>query len=138
VAEAYRDAQKIKGDGDAQATAIYAEAFGQNPEFYAFYRSLDAYREELQEQERSDGHRTGFRILQIHEGCRPRKRQGQMTSTLLLAFALMLVLEGLMPFIAPAAWRETFRRLVQLSDGQIRFIGLTSMIIGLVLLMVFS
>jgi len=61
-----------------------------------------------------------------------------MTSTLLLAFALMLVLEGAMPFIAPAAWRETFSRLVQLSDGQIRFIGLTSMLVGLVLLMVFS
>ena len=44
VANAYRDAQKIKGDGDAQATAIYAKAFNQNPEFYAFYRSLEAYR----------------------------------------------------------------------------------------------
>ena len=44
VAEAYRDAQKVKGEGDAQATAIYAQAFGQNPEFYAFYRSLEAYR----------------------------------------------------------------------------------------------
>lgn len=61
-----------------------------------------------------------------------------MNATLLMAFALMLVLEGLMPFIAPAAWRETFRRLVQFSDGQIRFIGLTSMLIGLVLLMVFA
>ena len=61
-----------------------------------------------------------------------------MTSTLLLAFALMLVLEGLMPFIAPAAWRETFRRLVQMTDGPIRFIGLTSMIVGLVLLMGFA
>jgi membrane protease subunit HflC len=44
VAEAYRDAQKIKGEGDAKATSIYAQAFGQNPEFYAFYRSLEAYR----------------------------------------------------------------------------------------------
>ncbi len=61
-----------------------------------------------------------------------------MTSTLLMAFALMLVLEGLMPFIAPAAWRETFRRLIQLSDGQIRFIGLTSMLVGLILLSLFS
>lgn len=61
-----------------------------------------------------------------------------MLTTLLLAFALMLVLEGAMPFIAPAAWRETFRRLIQMSDGQIRFIGLTSMLIGLVLLMLFS
>ena len=44
IANAYRDAQKIKGDGDAQATAIYARAFNQDPEFYAFYRSLEAYR----------------------------------------------------------------------------------------------
>ncbi|MGA7985649.1 MAG: protease modulator HflC [Burkholderiales bacterium] len=44
LAEAYRDAQKIKGEGDAKATDIYAKAFSQNPEFYAFYRSMDAYR----------------------------------------------------------------------------------------------
>ena len=44
VAEAYRDAQKMKGEGDAKATATYAQAFSQNPEFYAFYRSLEAYR----------------------------------------------------------------------------------------------
>ena len=44
IAEAYRDAQKIKGEGDAKAAATYAQAFNQNPEFYAFYRSLEAYR----------------------------------------------------------------------------------------------
>ncbi len=44
VAEAYREAQKIKGEGDAKAAGIYGQAFGQNPEFYAFYRSLEAYR----------------------------------------------------------------------------------------------
>lgn len=44
IAEAYRDAQRIKGEGDARAAAIYAEAFGRNPEFYAFYRSMEAYR----------------------------------------------------------------------------------------------
>ena len=44
VAEAYRDAQKMKGEGDAKAASIYASAFNQNPEFYAFYRSLEAYR----------------------------------------------------------------------------------------------
>jgi membrane protease subunit HflC len=44
LAEAYRDAQRIKGDGDAKASAIYAQAFGQNPEFFTFYRSLEAYR----------------------------------------------------------------------------------------------
>ncbi|OIR01569.1 modulator of FtsH protease HflC [mine drainage metagenome] len=44
LAQAYRDAQKIKGEGDAKATALYAGAFGRNPEFYAFYRSLDVYK----------------------------------------------------------------------------------------------
>ena len=44
VAEAYRDAQKTKGEGDAKAASTYAAAFNQNPEFYAFYRSLEAYR----------------------------------------------------------------------------------------------
>jgi len=45
VAEAYRDAQRMKGEGDAKASAVYAAAYGQNPEFYAFYRSMQAYRE---------------------------------------------------------------------------------------------
>lgn len=44
LSEAYRDAEKIKGEGDAKASAIYAQAFGQSPEFYSFYRSLEAYR----------------------------------------------------------------------------------------------
>jgi len=57
-----------------------------------------------------------------------------MVTTLLMALALMLVIEGLLPFLAPKTWRETFQRLMQLSDGQIRFFGLTSMIFGLLLL----
>jgi uncharacterized protein YjeT (DUF2065 family) len=61
-----------------------------------------------------------------------------MPSALLLAFALMLVIEGLLPFMAPRIWRDTFRRVTELSDGQIRFIGLTSMLIGLVLMAVVS
>jgi membrane protease subunit HflC len=44
IAEAYREAQKVKGEGDAKASAIYAKAYEQSPEFYTFYRSLDAYK----------------------------------------------------------------------------------------------
>jgi membrane protease subunit HflC len=44
IADAYRDAQRVKGEGDARAAAIYAKAFQANPEFYSFYRSMDAYR----------------------------------------------------------------------------------------------
>jgi membrane protease subunit HflC len=45
IAEAYRDAQRVKGEGDAKASGIYAAAYGRNAEFYAFYRSMQAYRE---------------------------------------------------------------------------------------------
>jgi uncharacterized protein YjeT (DUF2065 family) len=61
-----------------------------------------------------------------------------VASTLLLAFALMLVLEGLLPFVAPRVWRDTFRRVTEMSDGQIRFIGLSSMLIGLVLMVILN
>ena len=56
-----------------------------------------------------------------------------MWPTLLTAFALMLLIEGLLPFIAPKVWRETFRRIIDLGDGQIRFIGLSSIVVGMIL-----
>jgi hypothetical protein len=58
-----------------------------------------------------------------------------MQLNLLAAFALMLILEGILPFMAPAAWRETFRKMTELSDGQLRFIGLGSMLGGLLMLL---
>jgi uncharacterized protein YjeT (DUF2065 family) len=58
-----------------------------------------------------------------------------MATTFLMALALMLVIEGLLPFLAPGLWRETFRRIIKMSDGQIRFFGLTAMLIGLLLLL---
>ena len=54
-----------------------------------------------------------------------------MGELLLAAFALMMICEGVMPFIAPRMWRETMRRLCELSDGQLRFFGLTVMLAGL-------
>jgi hypothetical protein len=50
----------------------------------------------------------------------------------------MLVIEGLLPFLAPTLWRDAFRRITQMSDGQIRFFGLTSMLAGVFLLFMFS
>ena len=78
VAEAYRDAQKVKGEGDAKASALFAEAFGRDPQFAQFYRSLEAYRGELPQQGRRDGGRPGQRLLQGHArrraGRPPRRR----------------------------------------------------------------
>ena len=58
-----------------------------------------------------------------------------MGTVFLMALALMLILEGVLPFIAPNLWRDTFRKITQMSDGQIRFVGLSSMIVGLLILL---
>lgn len=60
-----------------------------------------------------------------------------MSDFLLGAIALMLIVEGLLPFLSPTSWREVFQRAMRMSDGQIRFLGLSSMLIGLVMLVVF-
>ena len=55
--------------------------------------------------------------------------------SLWVAFALLLVVEGLLPFVAPRFWRETFRRLTELTDGQLRFVGLASSVVGALFLL---
>ncbi|MDE2599737.1 MAG: DUF2065 domain-containing protein [Rhodocyclaceae bacterium] len=57
-----------------------------------------------------------------------------MFNTLLIALGLMLVLEGLLPFLAPHIWRDTFLRITQLANGQLRFMGLASMLVGLLVI----
>ncbi len=61
-----------------------------------------------------------------------------MNNNLLMAFGLMLVVEGVLPLLAPAAWRQTFRRMIEMKDGQLRFVGLASMLGGLVLILMVS
>ncbi|GAB7562987.1 DUF2065 domain-containing protein [Methylobacillus methanolivorans] len=58
-----------------------------------------------------------------------------MTSSLLLAFGLVLVIEGVLPLVAPQAWRQTFQRMVEMKDGQLRFVGLASMLAGLLIVL---
>lgn len=60
-----------------------------------------------------------------------------MSSNLFMAFGLVLVLEGILPLLAPQAWRETFQRMLALKDGQLRFVGLISMLGGLLLMWLF-
>jgi len=57
---------------------------------------------------------------------------------LLAAIALMLIFEGMLPFLSPRTWREAFKKMIEIDDSQIRFIGLTSMIIGVVLLLIMN
>ena len=61
-----------------------------------------------------------------------------MGDVLLGALALMLVVEGLLPFLSPGTWRQTFERATRMSDGQIRFVGLLSLVAGLVLLAIWK
>ena len=60
-----------------------------------------------------------------------------MSDLLLAAFGLMLVVEGVLPFFSPGAWRKAFERMARLSDGQIRFVGLSCMLAGTAMLLFF-
>ncbi|CAN1518592.1 Protein of unknown function DUF2065 [Methylophilaceae bacterium] len=59
-----------------------------------------------------------------------------MQASLFTAVGLMLVLEGLMPLLLPQAWREAFQRLMAFKDGQLRFVGMLSVLVGLLLIWV--
>jgi uncharacterized protein len=54
------------------------------------------------------------------------------------AFALLLVVEGIMPFLVPGLWRDTFRKAIELSDGQLRFIGMMSIAAGIVCMLILT
>lgn len=56
------------------------------------------------------------------------------SSTFWLAVALVLLVEGFMPFVSPSTWRQTFTQILKLTDGQLRFIGLASLLLGLALI----
>lgn len=58
-----------------------------------------------------------------------------MSSTILLALAFMLILEGLFPFVWPERWRQSFRKITEMSAGQIRFFGFAALVFGLILLL---
>jgi uncharacterized protein len=54
------------------------------------------------------------------------------------AFALLLIIEGILPFVAPGIWRNAFRKLTEMSDGQLRFVGLTSIVFGVASLLLLN
>jgi len=58
-----------------------------------------------------------------------------MKNVFLTALGLMLVIEGILPLLLPQAWRDTFKRMVELKDGQLRFVGLASVVGGLILIL---
>lgn len=60
------------------------------------------------------------------------------TDSLWLALALVLVFEGLLPLVAPGVWRRVFTQMLQLRDGQVRFVGLIGVLVGVLLLIVLS
>lgn len=59
-----------------------------------------------------------------------------MPEGLLVALAIVMILEGALPFVSPRLWRDTFSKLIELSDGQIRFVGLIAIVVGVVALLI--
>ena len=79
LAEAYRDAQSVRGEGDAKSAAIYAAAFNQNPEFYSFYRSMEAYRSTFRGRNDLMLLETELRLPALLQGLARQARGAQIT-----------------------------------------------------------
>ena len=159
IAKAYRDAQNERGAGDAEASRLYAKAFGRNPEFASFYRSLEAYRASFADRSDMlvlDPQSDFFRYFQgaepapaasgrqpppppatravffwIHGPAFTVPMDDPAVSPWLLALGLVLLLEGLMPLLLPGGWRNAVQQMAALRDGQLRFVGLMLVLAGL-------
>ena len=107
------------------------------PQFAQFYRSLEAYKASFNKKGDvmvvDPASSEFFKAFRGSGARRPRRRRSRpWTATPSgSALALVLVFEGLFPFVSPAGWRRTFQRLLELQDGQLRFFGLCSILVGL-------
>ncbi len=147
LAESERQARILRGEGDAEAAKLFADAFSQDPDFYAFIRSLRAYENSFQSNQDvmvlspdSDFFRymkTPTNPAQVSAAGnrlrfdRPFTRalvfvfrdKTKMNSTIWLALGLVLVLEGLGPMLYPRAWRRMIVTMTQLPDNILRRFG---------------
>src|SRR5690606_32273250 len=118
-AEAYRDAQKLRGEGDAQAADISAAAYGADPEFYSFYRSLEAYRNSLG--------KSGNGVLVLDPTSEflhyLKDSKCPMPKDLAAALCLVLVIEGLFLFASPGLWKRMAEQLQRVDERSLRFVG---------------
>ena len=152
LADAQRDAQKVRGDGDAQSIKIYADAFGQDKEFFAFYRSMQAYRDAL------NGHSTSFVLTpdsgffrffensngDARQGDRRRRRapvrnngraghDSAAMRDLWTALALVLVIEGALYALFPEGMKRAAARALMVPPQALRLAGLAAACAGVVL-----
>ena len=144
-----------QGRGRREGVGDLAQAYSQNPEFFAFYRSLEAYKATFRNKSdlmvldpapisSSTSSNRAPRAPRAPPSsaraeCQACVRQGKrVPDSLWTALALLLMFEGLLPFIAPRFWREGFSRMTELTDGQLRFVGMVSVGVGLLGLYVTS
>ena len=140
LAEAERDAQRLRGEGDAQAADTYAKAYGGEAEFYAFYRSLEAYRRAFAGGDGVlvlDPESEFFRYFEDAgrgEKSSARRRTRPMTQDLLAALCLVLVIEGLLLLGAPGLWKRLAEQMQTLPERSLRTYGGVMAMLGLILL----
>jgi hypothetical protein len=126
VADAYKQAQAVKGEGDAKAAALYAEAFGKDPAFAQFYRSLDAYKASFTGKSDVMVVDPVVGVLQGHARQQRRLAEWGLRGRAVLARAGHGArVRGLAAVSAPGLWRRVFSEVLKLQDGQIRFFGLS-------------
>ena len=151
VAEATSKAEQIRGEGDAERNRIFADAFGRDPDFFAFYRSMQAYEAGMKHNDTRHGAQAGFRVLPLFRrpvgqaaraaigrstGSRRRpprssnrgaglRRQGRLAtmSDFLVAIGLVFAIEGLLFAAFPARTKRAMAHVLETPDGRCGVIG---------------
>ena len=150
LAEAYRDAERIRGAGDARAAEIYAAAYSQDRDFYAFYRSMQAYRESIGSDQdilvlQPDSEFFKFLQNQARLDRQLSRARSHTVTTEAWGFGLggsscgfgFLLDPGraCSRSLAPQQWRRSLAALARLDESRLRVFGLAAVIAGLVLLL---
>jgi len=121
-AEAQRDGEILRGEGEGERNGIFADAFGRDPEFFEFYRSMSAYSEALKE--------SGTTMVLSPDSYTIRSN---IMSDLIVAIGLVFVIEGVLYAAFPNAMRKMVQDITKLPDTNIRTIGIFALVIGVII-----
>ena len=132
-ADATREGERIRGDGDAERNRIFADAFNRDPDFFAFYRSMQAYEAGIKSSGHAHAADARQRVLQILLESERHRWPAEAMSDLLVAVGLVLVFEGLLWAAAPQLGLKLLAAAAQTPEQALRAGGAAAVVAGIVI-----
>ena len=133
LAEANKNSEIMKGEGDGERNKIFANAFGQDPEFFAFYRAMQAYEKALIGGETSLILSPDSEFFKFFGNIKPQT-EWDLMKELIIAFGLFLFIEGILYALFPSKMKNMLKKMDIIKDSQLRTGGLIFAIVGFIII----